>query len=128
MAAYKALLLRQAALPEKENVLDCQPGLLGIERLLPHAEHSQGGHVQNLLDCARVSPSLEHSKRDALVEFDRGGWLLVRQYLVLVKGEVALLHLFAELVLDPEVLLVGDKGVAVVGGRTAAGLPPLQWL
>ena len=128
MAAYKALLLGQAALPEKENVLDCQAGLLGIERLLPHAEHPQGGHVQDLLDSARVPPPLEHSEGDALVELDGGRGLLAGEHLVLVEGEVALLHLFAELVLDPEVLLVGDEGVAVVGGRTAAGLPPFQGL
>ena len=84
--------------------------------------------MQDLLDRARVPPPLEHSECDALVELDGGGRLLAGEHLVLVEGEVALLHLLAELVLDPEVLLVGDEGVAVVGGRTAAGLPPLQGL
>ena len=67
--------------------------------------------------------AFDEGEGDAVAEFGPLDELFVRQNFVAVEGEVSVLHLFSELALDAQVLLVGSERVGVVGGVAALAGP-----
>lgn len=107
----------ELVLPEVDPLLDGVPGLLSIEGLFPHAHQLQGGHVQHLLEGARVVAALDDLEGDAVADFEGGGGGLCGESFVFFGGLVSFLEFFSclgELVLELEVFLVGPEGVGII--------------